>query len=254
MGRRKKTDLSLLSEKADRFYFSAATENAIVRYNKSDDKDERELIFRNEINKPLDKLAENVINRFKFPYINTSFDDTKRQVVSFLVMNLHKYTQDNGKAFSYFSVIAKNYLILHNNIGYKQEKRNISLSENGDDYVSIDDIDGMLEAPDERENDDSREFVKLIIQYWDRNLMRVFKKKRDIDIARAIVELFRRVDGIENFNKKALYLMIREMTDCKTGYITKVVNKMRDHTVQQLQEYYSRGTIDGGQSDFIRYE
>jgi hypothetical protein len=76
----------------------------------------------------LDKLAENVINRFKFPYLNQSFEDTKGQVVSFLVMNLAKFKPEkNKKAFSYLSVIAKNYLILQNNNAYKQQKRSIQL-------------------------------------------------------------------------------------------------------------------------------
>lgn len=236
-------------ESTTRIYFSDKTELAIIRYNKSDDKDERETIYRNEIAKPLDKLAENIINRFKFSYINQSFDDTKRQVVSFLVTNLHKFNPEKGtKAFSYFSVIAKNYLILHNNNGYKAEKRNMSLSETGDAFVPIEEMLG-LEAPDAREHDDTREFIQLMVEYWDENMGKHFKKRRDMDIANAVIELFRRADGIENFNKKALYLMIREMTDCKTTYITRVVNKMRDHIMRQLKEYYEFGVI--GRDDLL---
>jgi hypothetical protein len=246
MGRKKKVE-GADKPVTERIYFTSDTENAIVKYNALTDMDEREIVYRTHIAKPLDKLAENVINRFKFPYINQSFDDTKKQVVSFLVINLPKYTQDKGKAFSYFSVIAKNYLILHNNNGYKQEKRNVYLSDSSEDYISIDDID-VIEAPDTFQHEDMKEFVALMIDYWDRNLTRIFKKKRDIDIATAVVELFRRAEGIENFNKKALYLLIREMTDCKTSYITKVVNKMRQHIAAQLQEFYSRGTIEGEDS------
>lgn len=237
----------------DRVYFPKATEEAIIRYNESEDMDEREQIFRTSILKPLDKLAENIINRFKFPYINLSFDETKKQVVSFLVINLSKYTQDKGKAFSYFSVIAKNYLILHNNNGYKQEKRSISLSESGETFVPIEEM-VSLEAKDVREHEDTKEFVRLMIEYWDKNLTVIFKKKRDIDIAYAVVELFRRADNIENFNKKALYLMIREMTDCKTSYITKVVNKMRAVTVEQMLEYNQYGTIGRGEPEIFTYE
>jgi hypothetical protein len=223
-------------------YFSKDTEEAIILYNNSDDSDEREIIYRESIEYPLDKLAENVINRFKFPYINQSFDDTKRQVISFLITNLHKYTQGKGKAFSYFSVIAKNYLILHNNNGWREEKRSISLSDSGDMVVSIDEASGM-EAPNELEHEDVREFVQLFIGYWDENVLKHFKKKRDIEIVVAIVELFRKVNGIENFNKKALYLMIREMTNCKTNYVTKVVQKMKKHVLLQLREFHEFGTV-----------
>lgn len=226
----------------NKVYFSKTTESAIIQYNLSDDMDEREIIFRRHIAKPLDKLAENIINRFKFPYLHQTFDETKKQVVAFLVINLSKYTQDKGKAFSYFSVIAKNYLILHNNIGYKQDKRSISLSDASDTFVPIEDM-ASLEAPDYYAHDDTREFVQLMIQYWDTHLNTTFKKKRDRDIASAVIELFRRSHNIENFNKKALYLMIRDMTDCKTSYITKVVNKMREITAHQLMEYYEHGML-----------
>lgn len=228
--------------KKSKVYFTKDTEEAIIEYNNSVDLEEREKIYRARIEYPLDKLAENVINRFKFPYINQSFDDTKRQVISFLITNLHKYTQGKGKAFSYFSVIAKNYLILHNNNGWREEKRSISLSDTMDTIVPIEEVVEM-EAPNELEHEDIREFVQLFVAYWEQHVTRHFKKKRDIEIVNAIIELFRKVNGIENFNKKALYLMIREMTNCKTNYVTKVVQKMRGHVLRQLREFHDYGTI-----------
>ena len=86
---RKKTKLG-------KVYFTQETEDAIIKYNQSDDMEERENLYREYIWAPFDKLAENVINRFKFPYMEGSFDDVKSEVVSFLVINLHKYAA--GKA------------------------------------------------------------------------------------------------------------------------------------------------------------
>ena len=54
---------------------------------------------------------------------------------------------------------------------------------------------------------------------------------------------FRRADYIENFNKKHLYLLIREMTDCKTHYITKVVNVMKKHQKKMLNDYLHHGEL-----------
>lgn len=238
---------------SDRVYFTTSTEDAIVRYNESNCLEEREKIFREEIGYPLDKLAENVINRFKFPYIKEKFEPIKQQVVSFLVTNLHKYSKDKGKAFSYFSVIAKNYLIFHNNNSYKEEKRSLYISDSIDDLLLLEDVVSNLEAPDEHAHDDVREFVDLMIEYWEYNVTRHFKKRRDIEIANAVIELFRRSHNIENFNKKALYLMIREMTDCKTGYITKVVNKMKSVVIEQMSEYHDQGTINNGRTEFFQY-
>jgi hypothetical protein len=227
----------------EKVYFTEDTENSIIKFNESSDLEYREIIFRKEIAKPLDKLAENIINRFKFPYLNNNFEDTKKQVVSFLVTNLSKYSKDKGKAFSYFSVIAKNYLIFHNNSGYKEEKRSFSIFEIGEEGHQPENTIGNLEAPDDHIHDDVKEFISLMIVYWENNVNKHFKKKRDIDIANAVIELFRRAEHIENFNKKALYLMIREITDCKTGYITKVVNKMRSVVKEHQKTFYANGSL-----------
>jgi hypothetical protein len=242
------------SKNGNRVYWPRELDQYIEDYNKSTDSDEREMIFREHLDYPLDKMAENIINRFKFPYIGGSFDETKKQVVSFLVINLSKYDQSKGhKSFSYFSVIAKNYLILHNNNGYKQEKRSVYLSDaQSENYVPLEEMID-LQTPNLDEQEDFREFTKLMVKYWDNNLTRIFKKKRDIDIATAIIELFRQAEKIENFNKKALYLMIREMTDCKTSYITKVVNKMREHVMKQLDDYRAEGRIGDNEDKFFTY-
>jgi len=236
-----------------KMYFTGDTESAIIAYNKSNDMDEREQIYRSSIQAPLDKLAENIINRFKFPYIDGSFEEVKGQVVSFLVLNLHKFTEDKGKAFSYFSVIAKNYLILHNNLSYKSEKRMVYFSDKLDDSSIQEEliVDDSVEALEN--SSDTREFIRIMIEYWDNNLYRIFKKKRDIDIANAIIQLFRRSENIENFNKKAIYLLVREMTNYRTNYITKVVNKMRTHVMRQLKEYRRKGQVEDG-SKYFSYE
>ena len=227
---------------SNKVYFTQETEAAIIKYNKSNNTEEREHLFREEIHGPLDKLAENVINRFKFPYMEGTFDEVKSQVVSFLVINLHKFTEDKGKAFSYFSVIAKNYLILHNNNSYKEEKRVLYFSDQTEDSFTLEEM--LVVEPETRDSTvDMKEFLKLLVEYWEFNLDRFFKKKRDKEIAAAIVKLIERIDNIDNFNKKALYLMVREMTNYKTAHITKVINKMRPQIIKMLSEFRRYGHL-----------
>jgi hypothetical protein len=225
-----------------KIYFTNDTEQAIIEYNICQDEIQREIIFSKRIYPALDKLAENIINRFKFPYIEDSFEDVKAQVVSFLVLNLHKYAEGKGKAFSYFSVVAKNYLILHNNNAYRESLRSSYLSDStGEDNFSLEET--LLVEPDDTAKSDAKDFNNLLVQYWDFNLTKVFKKKKDLEIANAVVELLRRSNSIENFNKKALYLLIREMTNAKTVHITKVINKMKGCVLQQMAEYRRTGHL-----------
>jgi hypothetical protein len=241
--KKKKTDLEIRRAKLGKIYWTTDTENAIVEFNASTDLDEREIIFRERIHPAIDKLAENIINRFKFPYIDGTFDDIKNQVVSFLVLNLHKYAQNKGKAFSYFSIVAKNYLVLNNNTSYRDELRSAPIVDTSTDETFL--MEEVLTTkPDiESSHRDTSEFISLLIKFWDDNLEILFKKRRDREIANAVVELMRRANNIENFNKKALYLLIREMTNNKTVHITKVINKMKVHVIKHMKEYRKTGIV-----------
>ena len=74
-------------------------------------------------------------------------------------------------------------------------------------------------------------------------MTKIFNKKRDLDIAYAIIELLRRKDEIENYNKKNLYILIREMTDVNTSYITTVVNVFKKKYKTILNEFYIEGYV-----------
>ena len=109
--------------KKSKVYFGTPVHDAIIEYNKSEDTGFRHKIYTEQIHPAFMKLAENIINTFKFSYFSYGFRDLQEEVVSNLVLNMHKFDHNKGsKAFSYFSVVAKNYLILNNNANYKKLK------------------------------------------------------------------------------------------------------------------------------------
>ena len=225
-------------KKKSNMYFTQTTENAIIRYNKSDDYRLRNKIYNEHIDYPFDKLAENIIHTFKFYYFDVPPNTVKKDVVSFLVMNMHKFQEGKGKAFSYFSIVAKNYLILHNNGNYKKNKITDKLERL--DYKR--NLNGEIFRIEQKEM--NKDFVSQMIEYWNNNLINVFKRPKDIKIADSVVELFRRKESLDNFNKKALYILIREMTGLKTQHITRVIGVMKKYNSKLLKEYYSSGSID----------
>lgn len=153
---------------------------------------------------------------------------------------MNKYQQEKGRAFSYFSILAKNYLILGNNEHWKYKKSSHRIDTNASEHA----FDIIDEDQDQKQNDDTPEFVRLMLEYWETHLASVFSKRQEMMIADAVLTLFRRSINIENFNKKALYLMIREMTGLRTQYITAVVNKMREHNDVLMEEYNAIGYFD----------
>ena len=219
-------------------YFTQGTENAIVRHNKETRPLMRERIYNEHIRYAFEKLAENIIHTFKFYYFDVPSEDVKHEVVSFLYMNMHKFTEGKGKAFSYFSIVAKNYLILHNNNNYKRMKQH-------DDYSVTDYKRNPTTEMRVRDNKEMQvEYISILADYWRDNLTTVFKRKKDLDVANAVIELIDMKDRIDNFNKKALYILIREMTDSNTQHITRVINVMKKHHKSLKRNFQLSGSVD----------
>jgi len=229
----------------NKMYFTLDTEEAIIAYNKSESQRERNQLYVDRIKYPFEKIAENVLNTYKFSYFDDGPADVKREVVSQMISKIHMFQEGKGKAFSYFTRMALNHLILLNNSNYKRYKQNDLMSAMPESWNPAEDTVAI-------ETDSNHiEFRNVMLEYWDRKLNSVFDKKRDIQIADAILELFRRVDYIENFNKKSLYLLIREMTGHKTHYITKVISIMKTHQDKILEEFLNTGDIEIEEDTFF---
>jgi len=225
-------------KKPKNYYFNQTTENAIIRYNKTDSARLKNKIYTEHIAYAFDKLAENIIHTFKFYYFDVGSIEVKHEVVSFLVMNMHKFKEGKGKAFSYFSIVAKNYLILHNNKNYKNYKIH-------DKMDVLDYSRNIRESQDMKDVADfNEEYVNQMLEYWEENLTNIFRRQKDILVADSVLEMFRRRDNIENFNKKALYILIREMTGSKTQHITRIVNIMKKYNNQLTREFQQTGQLD----------
>lgn len=236
------------SKNGTRMYFTQDTEDAIIAYNKETNQDMREHIFREQILHPFQKLVENVFNTFKFSYFETGPLDVQKECLTHLVANMHKFDPNRksktdpkkkSKAYSYFSIIAKHYLILLNNTNYKKFNQNVEISEEKDENTI------QLQQHDKYyAQQEMSDFIRLLVEFWEKNVDKIFSKQRDLNIANAVVNLFRNSDRIDAFNKKALYLYIREMAMCKTQQITKVINKMKQYHDNIQRSYLENGDVN----------
>ena len=216
-------------------YFTYITDQAIIAYNNEPSWSKRNKVFRDHINYPFNKLVENIYHTFKFSYFDVPYEDVKAEVVAFLVQKIDKFKEGKGKAFSYFSIIAKNYLIIQNNANYAKMK-----ARTGTDVLDERrNISAEMALSDHQES--LKEFTNLWVEWYDRNMNAIFSNKRDIVVADTILELFRMRENIENFNKKALYILIRERTGLKTQNITKVLNVMKRDYKKMFMTYSKSG-------------
>ena len=236
----KKEAVEGVEKKVSNVYFTPDTESAIVAYNETEDPREKDKIYNEKIQGAFGKIAENIYNTFKFSYADVSPIDIQKQAISHMVANMSKYEKGKGKAFSYFSIVAKHWFILDNNTTYRRFKKHVEICEQTGDSGEF-----VVQPEHEKQESEAREFIKLMVEYWDQNVGKYFTKDRDLKIANAVVEIFRNADRIDIFNKKALYLYIREIADCQTQHITKVINKLMEPQRKIREEYYNTGKITG---------
>lgn len=229
----------MTQKKKSNNYFTEDTEDAIIEYINSVDQIERNIIYNTRINYAFNKLAENIIHTFKFYYTDVnSMSELKHEVVTFLLSKLHKYKKSNGKAYSYFGTIAKRYLILYNEKNYKKLTEKGTLEEVDEDKKVFNNI---MNADISK---DIYNFMNLYIQYVDKHANKIFPKEIDYKIAMAILELFNKRENLDIFNKKALFIYIKEMIDVKTPYITKIIKKLKELYKKLYNYYFEHGDID----------
>jgi len=253
------------SEKQKKVYFSKETEKAIVRYNRSSDPEERSNIYEEHIHWPFYKLTENIIHTFKFYHTDgvENLEDLQHEIMTFLLTKIHLFNPNNGaKAYSYFGTIVKRWLIVYNQKNYGNKVNNVSITDlnnysqldtsdpsfitskktEGDTFNLIEEEEFNLpENKNYKYEDRLSLFIDQYIKYVTDRIYILFPKGNDAQIADAILELFRKRDNIDVFNKKALYIYIREMVDVKTPKITKIANKLHDIFKEKYLFYLEHG-------------
>jgi hypothetical protein len=227
--------------KSKKNYFTQDTEDAIVRYNNESDFAERSKIYEREIHYPFFKLTENIIHTFKFYYTEVDeIEHLQHEVITFLLSKIHLFDPFRGaKAYSYFGTIAKRYLILQNQKNYKKRIDKAPVDELFKDDTHTYNMDDPG-----AHNDPLNLYINLYVEHCTKNIYTLFPKQHDAEIADAILELFRKREEIDVFNKKALYIYIREMVDVKTPKITKIANQLYDVFKGNYIFYLENGYVE----------
>ena len=236
----KKGTIRKRKPKTKNLYFTEDTEDAILEYLASDNPTERNKIYNERIWYGFHKLTENIIHTFKFYYTEVeTIAELQHEVTSFLLEKLHLYQKEKGKAYSYFGTIAKRYLIIYNNNNYKKLKQKAPVDAIDTDFS----ISNDLYNSHQNGKSEIEKFVDEFIKYVDFHLFYFFPKSEDAKTAYAIMELFRKRENLDIFNKKALYIYIREITDQETPQITKVIKKLKKVYRSKISEFYEKGYI-----------
>jgi hypothetical protein len=249
----KKGTLRKRKPKQKIYYFIKDTEDAILKYVTLTDQREKNKLYNEKINYAFFKLTQNIINTYKFPYMDGSTEDKQQEVLFHLLKSLHKYNPDKGMAYSYFGTAALRYCIYENNKNYKIIK---SIDSIDTDELN-EELFNNLNYEYEYEYDINDNYIlSKFILFVELNIEDIFIKKiknkskktelqeiEDIKTVFSILEIFKQKENIDIFNKKAILLYIREQTNQTTNQITKISKKLNNIYKLLNDFYYNNGYI-----------
>jgi len=222
-------------------YFTQETENAIILYNNTLDPALKSKIYEEKIHYAFFKLTQNIIHTFKFYHTEVeNLEHLQHEIIVFLLSKIHLFNPANGaKAYSYFGTIVKRWCILYNEKNYKSKIQKVPTEELLKDETHTYTMD--INSSDDKLSN----FMDKYVEFVSLNLDEVFPKEYDAKIADAVLELFRKRDSIDVFNKKALYIYIHEMIpDAKTPKITKIAGVLYDVFKKNYLFYLEEGYIN----------
>jgi hypothetical protein len=210
------------AKKKPNHYFTKDHENAIIEYRSTECSRKKTEIYVTMLQPAFSEMVDKIVFTYKFTTL-PNIDSLRDECKVWLMTILDKFRPEKGhKAFSYYSVITKNWFI------HKVKKQQ---RKNQREIV----FDKVPKAYEERylSTDESWLTDKLQEEFW----ASFYESMKDWDTAelkgndervyKAIMVLFESKDDIEIFNKKAIYLYLREITGLNTKQVVNSLNKFR---------------------------
>lgn len=209
-------------KRTKRLYFTHVHEQAIIDYCSTSDRVRREELYRELIQPAMDEMVDKIVYTYKFTTL-PNIDELRAECKIWLTTVLEKFDSSKGsKAFSYFSVITKNWFIHKVKKHSIQRKREIQY-----DYIprSIEEKYLSTENPFEKALEKKQFWSALWseISKWGEMPMKPTEER----VYKAVKILLEQPDDIEIFNKKAIYLYLRELTGLNTKQVVNNLNKLR---------------------------
>ena len=218
-----------------KMYFHAGTHDAIVKFQYEQDLNAKELIYLEEIRPAVEKLVDNLL------FIHTAgtnipHEELRSDCISFLYETLKKFDASRGsKAFSYFNVVAKNWIVVKTRQKQKYSRRHMSID---DKAVQLEFESIMTMQPDfdlrshaERKLAQTKQLNSLFSE-----IKTKLESANELLCIEAIINLFSNIDNIDLFNKRAIFVYIREMTNLTSKQVSISMSAIRRHYRDSMKD------------------
>jgi hypothetical protein len=233
-------------------YWGKEQEDAVVKYLESDCKDERSKIFNEFLKKPLKKMTDSIIRRYKLYRSDFTYDEIHDDAISFLVTKMDKFKPEkNKKSYSYFGTIIKRHLIVQINKLKKSTKINSSYED-----ISPSSLEFMENEREELQTETLKiNHGEIMIEVF-KNLSNVLCEKIELEqknmtneelkVGYALIDIFDNWEHIQTYflknnkyNKNLIFEYIRNMTELNTKQIRDSLKYYKD-----LYNYFKTGYFE----------
>lgn len=215
------------AKKKKKYYFGKDAHNAVVEYQSSQERKQKNKVYTEKIKPSFEKLAENLIFIHGFSQNQDHFFQLKNDCVSFLFEILEKFDPSKGsKAFSYFNVCAKNHLIIQSKKRIKNRNRHVSIDDENLSYRDKNHIEGhqIVESPEHSLI--LKEEIELIHEVNKKLKEKITNEKEKLCID-AIITLFNNIDDLDFLNKRAVFVYLREISGLNPKQLSVAMSGIR---------------------------
>lgn len=200
-------------------YFNKDVENAVCIYLNSDNQRERENAFK-IVYPALCKISEVWHNKLKVSYHDTDSIDMQMDCVAHIVEKMHMFECGMGtKSFSYFTVMAKFYYMIHNQRNYKYFQRNTPISQ----------LPQTFDVTNSDLRDETAKEAKLLLEgftiYFELNLERILPNKKHRIVGTYLIDLLNNFEKVEEINRRKMVNIMAAVDGMPArNIITKIMN------------------------------
>ena len=217
------------SKAKNKGYFRKEHQDAIVEFCKSECPKEKERLYTDIIREALEKLSENLIYVYGFHKQHDNVDVLKQDCVINLYETLHKFDPNKGhRAFSYFNVVAKHWLIIHSRKKNKRKFRMVSIDDPDND-INIDALfhrNGQYVAPPSMRLEREEKNAEILALF--KEIRKRVRNEREVRCVDAIIEIFNRVDELDFLNKRAIFVYVREFSGLNSKQLSMCMSSIRN--------------------------
>tara|TARA_Y100001937_G_C7089462_1_gene316970 strand:- start:224 stop:877 length:654 start_codon:yes stop_codon:yes gene_type:complete len=203
-------------------YWGVEQEEAIVEFNTNEDIEDKHKVFVAIIEPAFRKLVENIYYTYNFNKILWDREQIEHEVMTHLYEKLNKFdVSKNKKSFSYFGTITKNWMIQRCNA----DKNKRFIDDDNQDII-VQNI--SINAYEENEvNQHNQDFISGIIEDFDDWGSKENYNQEDFAVLEIVNDILKNYHRFNIYNKKQLYVYIREATDLPSRKITKSLKKIK---------------------------